>query len=119
VIFGKLAHLSDRSAKSHSHTWFLCTVRKTPKVVKEMTKAAYDMLTTWKHSYLETRAKIEASGRDQRWEFDRRRLFERTDYCAMICSDLRKTAMVCGISSLRFPSHSLEVDVLFLVCKKV
>ena len=40
------------------------------------------------------RAKIEASGRDARWEFDRKRLFERTDYMATICQDIYDVAQV-------------------------
>ncbi|KAL8575817.1 hypothetical protein ACOMHN_014822 [Nucella lapillus] len=59
-----------------------------------MTSQAERMLTTWKQSYLNTRAKIEASGRDQRWEFDRKRLFDRTDYCAHICKHLNEVAQV-------------------------
>ncbi|XP_053136194.1 dynein axonemal heavy chain 10 [Hemicordylus capensis] len=45
-------------------------------------------LEIWKSSYFDIRAKIEASGRDARWEFDRKRLFEKTDYMASICQDL-------------------------------
>ncbi|XP_014779882.1 dynein axonemal heavy chain 10 isoform X2 [Octopus bimaculoides] len=56
--------------------------------VKKKTSGAKKMLTTWKESYFERRAKIEASGRDQRWEFDRKRLFEATDYMATINQDL-------------------------------
>ena len=52
------------------------------------------MLELWKESYFDVRAKIEASGRDARWEFDRKRLFERTDYMANICNDLYKVAQV-------------------------
>ena len=52
------------------------------------------MLGLWKESYFDVRAKIEASGRDARWEFDRKRLFERTDYMASICNDLHKVAQV-------------------------
>lgn len=48
----------------------------------------------WKETYFETRAKIEASGRDARWEFDRKRLFERTDYMATICEDIHEVAQV-------------------------
>lgn len=44
------------------------------------------------------RAKIEASGRDARWEFDRKRLFERTDYMATICQDIYNVAEVCHAS---------------------
>ncbi|XP_043835576.1 dynein axonemal heavy chain 10 [Dromiciops gliroides] len=49
---------------------------------------AKNTLLLWKKSYFDVRAKIEASGREPRWEFDRKRLFERTDYMATICQDL-------------------------------
>ncbi|XP_021567645.1 dynein heavy chain 10, axonemal [Carlito syrichta] len=49
---------------------------------------AKNTLKLWKKAYFDTRAKIEASGREARWEFDRKRLFERTDYMANICQDL-------------------------------
>ncbi|KAG9351776.1 hypothetical protein JZ751_023027 [Albula glossodonta] len=39
-------------------------------------------------NYFEVRSKIESSGRDPRWEFDRRKLFEKTDYMSSICQDL-------------------------------
>uniref|UniRef100_A0A8D0HBM0 Dynein axonemal heavy chain 10 n=1 Tax=Sphenodon punctatus TaxID=8508 RepID=A0A8D0HBM0_SPHPU len=53
----------------------------------KMTEAK-STLEKWKKSYFDVRAKIEASGRDARWEFDRKRLFEKTDYMASICQDL-------------------------------
>ena len=68
--------------------------RESPEQVKLKTSEAQVMLTMWKHTYFEMRAKIEASGRDARWEFDRKRLFERTDYMASICEDLHKVAQV-------------------------
>ncbi|XP_004753142.1 dynein axonemal heavy chain 10 isoform X1 [Mustela putorius furo] len=52
------------------------------------TLEARNALHMWKKAYFDTRAKIEASGREARWEFDRKRLFERTDYMASICQDL-------------------------------
>ncbi|XP_052023863.1 dynein axonemal heavy chain 10 [Apodemus sylvaticus] len=52
------------------------------------TLEARNTLKLWKKSYFDIRAKIEASGREARWEFDRKRLFERTDYMANICQDL-------------------------------
>ncbi|XP_013358995.1 PREDICTED: dynein heavy chain 10, axonemal isoform X2 [Chinchilla lanigera] len=52
------------------------------------TLEAKNTLKLWKKAYFDTRAKIEASGREARWEFDRKRLFERTDYMASICQDL-------------------------------
>lgn len=50
------------------------------------------------------RAKIEASGRDARWEFDRKRLFERTDYMATICQDIYDVAQVCIIDWFKVSS---------------
>lgn len=40
------------------------------------------------------REKIEQSGRDQRWEFDRKKLFEQTNYMALRCADLYEIAEV-------------------------
>ncbi|XP_050408300.1 dynein axonemal heavy chain 10 [Patella vulgata] len=62
--------------------------------VKIKTSEASKMLTVWKDSYFEVRGMIEASGRDQRWEFDRKKLFERTDYMKSICDDLNDIAQV-------------------------
>lgn len=47
-----------------------------------------ELLECWVNSYFETREKIELSGRDQRWEFDRKRLFEKTNYMAKRCADI-------------------------------
>ncbi|XP_076453104.1 dynein axonemal heavy chain 10-like [Babylonia areolata] len=62
--------------------------------VKRRTQEAIKMLNTWKDSYFDVRAKIEASGRDQRWEFDRKKLFDRTVYMTSICQDLCDIAQV-------------------------
>jgi len=65
-----------------------------PDEVKRKVSEAKKMLTLWKSSYLETRAKIEASGRDSRWEFDRKKLFEKTDHMSSVCEDLYHVAQV-------------------------
>jgi len=62
--------------------------------VKQKVSEARKMLELWKSTYLETRAKIEASGRDSRWEFDRKKLFEKTDHMAVVCEDLYHVAQV-------------------------
>lgn len=67
--------------------------------VKIKTSEAKRMLEVWKEQYFEVRAKIEASGRDQRWEFDRKKLFERTDHMAVICQNLYDVAQVNQISN--------------------
>lgn len=63
-------------------------------MIKKKAQNAKESLVTWKNSYFEVRARIEASGRDARWEFDRKRLFERTDYMAKICEDIYDIAQV-------------------------
>ncbi|MEE6504167.1 hypothetical protein FKM82_005082, partial [Ascaphus truei] len=62
--------------------------REIREAAKTKTLEAKRTLELWKSSYFDIRAKIEASGRDQRWEFDRKRLFDKTDYLAAICQDL-------------------------------
>uniref|UniRef100_A0A3B5A058 Dynein heavy chain tail domain-containing protein n=1 Tax=Stegastes partitus TaxID=144197 RepID=A0A3B5A058_9TELE len=49
---------------------------------------AKQVLDQWKSSYFEMRAGIEELGQYSRWEFDRKRLFERSDYMASVCQDL-------------------------------
>lgn len=45
---------------------------------------------------MEVRQKIEESGTDHRWQFDRKRLFEQTNYMAKVCSDLVEVSMEGG-----------------------
>ena len=47
------------------------------------------VLDSWQTVYLQVREKIEVSGRDARWEFDRKKLFSRTSYVSEVCGDLR------------------------------
>ncbi|KAG8146105.1 hypothetical protein E2320_012502 [Naja naja] len=72
-------------------------------------------LEIWKESYFDIRAKIEASGRDARWEFDRKRLFEKTDYMAFICQDLynvlqRIDEVLYRVDCLVSPMEALTFD---------
>lgn len=60
------------------------------------------VLDQWKTSYFEMRAEIEESGSYSRWEFDRRKLFERTDYMASICQDLNHVLQVSVSVSLHW-----------------
>ncbi|XP_055020703.1 dynein axonemal heavy chain 10 [Boleophthalmus pectinirostris] len=55
---------------------------------------ARQVLEQWKRSYFEMRADIEDQGRVRRWEFDRKKLFERTDYIASVCHDLYNVLQV-------------------------
>ncbi len=52
---------------------------------------AKSLLEIWKDAYMETRARIESMGQGhRRWEFDKARLFESTDYMVEICSNILK-----------------------------
>jgi dynein heavy chain len=52
------------------------------------------MLRTWKEAYYCTRLKIEQSGREGRWEFDKKKLFGEADYIASVAKDLFDIAKV-------------------------
>ncbi|XP_028292993.1 dynein heavy chain 10, axonemal [Gouania willdenowi] len=49
---------------------------------------ATQVLNQWRKSYFDVRAEIEELGRNPRWEFDRKKLFERSDYMSSVCQDL-------------------------------
>nr|CAD7411754.1 unnamed protein product [Timema poppensis] len=55
---------------------------------------AQEMVAMWKNSYMDTRQKIEHSGKGQRWEFDRKRLFRKTDYIETVCQELHELTKV-------------------------
>jgi dynein heavy chain len=48
----------------------------------------------WFLEYMNVRQKIEDSGTDHRWEFDRKRLFDQTNYMGKVCGDLYNVATV-------------------------
>ena len=52
------------------------------------------LLESWHSTYMEVRAHIEDSGTGHRWEFDRKRLFEQTNYMARVCGELLEVAVV-------------------------
>ena len=70
--------------------------RDTRSVIIFKASESNKFLDTWKQSYLDMRKKIELSGRDTRWEFDRKKLFERSDYLSQLCNDIYDIAQVCG-----------------------
>ncbi|CAM9101409.1 unnamed protein product [Chrysoparadoxa australica] len=67
-------------------------VQKAPEVAKQMITEARQVLESWHTTYMDVRMKIEESGTDHRWEFDRKRLFEQTNYMARVCGDLLEVA---------------------------
>jgi len=68
--------------------------RMEPADAKKRIASAREVLEKWKDTYFKVREKIEQSGRDQRWEFDRKRLFERTDYMVACCNHIYDVAQV-------------------------
>lgn len=62
--------------------------------VIQITKDAEEMLEMWKTAYMDTRHKIEVSGKGQRWEFDKQKLFAESDYVASVCKNLNEVATV-------------------------
>eukprot|EP00048_Salpingoeca_helianthica_P012901 m.192885 g.192885 ORF g.192885 m.192885 type:complete len:4604 (+) comp15437_c5_seq116:137-13948(+) len=68
--------------------------RQPPSTIIAVCAEAQAMLRAWETSYLEVRQKIEMSDRDERWEFDRTRLFDSTNYMAGFLQDLHDIAQV-------------------------
>lgn len=71
-----------------------CVLSLRPQEIQKMCTEARKMLQQWRDSYFQVRAKIESSGRDSRWEFDRRKLFDKTDHQAMMCNEIIKISTV-------------------------
>lgn len=68
--------------------------RQPLNIVRDKTLGAMKLLQQWKTSYLETRMRIEISAKSSRWEFDKRKLFARTDYLISVANDLHNVAQV-------------------------
>lgn len=68
--------------------------RKPIAQVQRDTNNAKRMLQMWKTSYMDTRQKIENSGKGQRWEFSKQKLFAATEYMANVCLDLNEVATI-------------------------
>jgi dynein heavy chain len=69
-------------------------LRQSPEISKAVISEAKNVLESWQTVYMEVRQRIEDSGTDHRWEFDRKRLFEHTSYMAKVCGDLHEVATV-------------------------
>ncbi|XP_009868408.1 PREDICTED: dynein heavy chain 10, axonemal, partial [Apaloderma vittatum] len=67
----------------------ICTLFQEERAAaKKKVSEAKRTLEQWKKSYFAVRAQIEATGIEKHWEFDQKRLFEKTDYMASACQDL-------------------------------
>ncbi len=65
-----------------------------PKEAQTTITEARAVLHAWEATYMATRQRIEESGTHVRWEFDRKRLFERTRYMAHVLGHLYDVAQV-------------------------
>lgn len=69
-------------------------LRESPAEAKRKILEGKELLEAWSKTYFAVRERIEQSGRDQRWEFDRKKLFEQTNYMSSRCTDLLEVAEV-------------------------
>lgn len=93
-----LSHLVTKTtslvSRSLLQSFLFVCFRNSRAAIKFKSSEGKKCLDTWKQSYLDVRKKIELSGRDTRWEFDRKKLFERSDYLSQVCSDIYDVAQV-------------------------
>jgi dynein heavy chain len=69
-------------------------LREPPQEAMQKIRGAEAVLTNWRATYERVREVIFAGGRDPRWEFSKKLLFDRTDYMAKRCEDLCDVAQV-------------------------
>ncbi|KFP31699.1 Dynein heavy chain 10, axonemal, partial [Colius striatus] len=76
------------SARVHKAVDLHVLFKQDRAAAKKKIAEAKSTLDQWKKCYFDVRAQIKESGRKQHWEFDRKRLFEKTDYMSSVCQDL-------------------------------
>jgi dynein heavy chain len=82
--------IADRvAAQIDIHTIF----RRVPADAMRRIEEGKRLLEQWHEAYSRVRRRIERSQLGNRWEFDVRRLFDKTDYMAQRCEDLYKAAL--------------------------
>ena len=69
-------------------------LRMDPTKARERISKSRAVLSAWRDSYFVVRKRIEDSGTDHRWEFDKKRLFEKTDHMNEVCGDVGKIMQV-------------------------
>ncbi|KAM8866758.1 dynein axonemal heavy chain 10 isoform 2-T2 [Synchiropus picturatus] len=62
--------------------------REERQAAKSKVRDAKKVLDQWKSSFTAVSAEIEEIERSPRWDFDRRRLFDRSDHMGSVCQDL-------------------------------
>ena len=85
---------SDIASKVQREISIRSILQKSPDKALKQTGEAKMVLELWHSTYMKVRERIEASGTDHRWEFDRKRLFEQTNYMAKICENCQEFATV-------------------------
>ena len=80
------------AAKIHIKTIF----HYSPEDAMDIIVKGKKVLELWSSCYHQQRELIFNSGTDHRWEFDRKLLFEQTNYTAKICENLYSVAEVLG-----------------------
>ena len=83
--------IGDRVASQINVTTILS---EPAEVAMAKIKEAKDVLESWYTTYNTVKEAIFESGRDNRWEFPKKMLFERTEYMAKRCEDLYEVAQV-------------------------
>ena len=81
--------LTDKVASAVNVKSILRQSHSAPGEAEATMRQAREVLECWKSTYMTVRERIERST-DHRWEFDRRVLFERTDYMAGVIADLAR-----------------------------
>ncbi|CAM9474002.1 unnamed protein product, partial [Phaeothamnion confervicola] len=85
---------AELAGRVERHVDVRTVLQRPPEVARQLITEARKVLESWHSAYMATRHKIEESGTDHRWEFDRKRLFEQTNYMARVCGDLLEVATV-------------------------
>jgi dynein heavy chain len=66
--------------------------RRRPEDAMDVIRKAKDVLDSWYRTYMTVREKIEGSDSKDRWDFDKKKLFEQTNYMSKICENLFEVA---------------------------
>jgi len=86
--------------------------KRDPLVELDLSDQAKNLFVTWISTYMNTRHNIEQSGKGTRWEFDRTRLFSRTEYDALIAQHLSEISVVLLEFTNFFGPEIKEVSLL-------
>ena len=83
-----MERIANLIASRVKHSLSIKTVLRLPAAeARALLQLSKTVLEKWEENYQEVRRKIELTS-DNRWEFERGKLFTRTNYMASICGDL-------------------------------